>query len=182
MHFTKRRFKVGAPVFLGLLLNVGCGRADASGSGSAAADGMYRDVSMTAVGEAEQNRFLSERVEETTLSSCFIDPRFNPDLVTYSINKCSDYYCWWNAHYKHGYLQRKTILLTTFDRYGQVHRQDTITRDSPLTVTLKSLQTYLSQNQHDAYGPSNPAKAIDEMRRHHGSEVAGRMLMQCSGQ
>lgn len=180
MTFLRNRLNFTVLVVCGVILNSGCGRAGSSVANSA--DKMRAELSIPVVGEVQQASSMTGRIEETTLSSCFIDPPFNRDLVIYSMNQCGEDFCWWHAHYKHSYLQRKIILVTTFDSYGNVQRQEKITRDSPLSVAMKSLRLYRSLNRYDAYRPSNPEPAIDEMRRHHGSEVGGRMLMQCAGQ
>lgn len=180
MNFLTNHLSFAVLAVCGVILNADCGQAENSEADSA--DNVRAELSAPVIGDVHQDSSMTGRIEETTLSSCFIDPPFNKDLVTYSMSKCGEDFCWWNAHYKHSYLQRKIILVTTFDSYGNVESQDRITRDSPLSVAMKSLQLYRSLNRYDAYRPTNPEPAIDEMRRHHGSDVGGRMLMQCTGQ
>lgn len=127
--------------------------------------------------EATASLLGGGHVEETVLNTCYVDPPFRPDGVYFSYvgsNQYGNVY-FYNAHYKHGYIARQNVMITTFDAYGNVVQQITIDRNKPISVVLTSSCQYSTM---DYIEYSRPA-ATKAMKVQYDGEVSGRMLMQC---
>ena len=155
------------------ILGASCGRANDSSmqtesAGSVAStDLQFMDRGLSAQG----------RIEETILSSCYLDAPFRPGSVFYSRAQTGQSYTWWTAHYNHGYVERKNVMVTTFDSSGNIQQQVTVTRNTPFSKALTSSITFWSWSQDRQ--PGLPNEAINHMKQLYDGEVSARMLMQC---
>ncbi len=118
------------------------------------------------------------RVDETLLSTCYVDAPYRPELVYFSVYSSDQYDTWWNANYKHGYIERRSVLVTTFDASGQVVQQVTATRNDPKSSALKSPGYYRGDIGYN--GPADRRSAEAAMKRMYENDANARMLMQCT--
>jgi hypothetical protein len=119
----------------------------------------------------------SAHVEERVLSSCYVDPAFRPSGVYFQHVGSNGYgnVFYYKAIYKHGYISKEKVLITTFDAYGNIAQQMTVDRSKPASIVLISPNKYSTMN----YIEYQRAEATQAMKVQYENEVAGRMLMQC---
>ena len=117
------------------------------------------------------------RVDEHVISSCAIDPPFRPAGVSFKYVGDNGYRTvfYYTANYRHGYILKEKVLLTTFDAYGNVVQQMTIDRNNPKTVELTSPNQYSTMQYIEYKRP----EATRDMKAQYDNEVSGRLLMQC---
>ena len=127
--------------------------------------------------ESSNSLLVGGHVEERVLSSCYVDPAFRSGGVYFTYVGSNGYgnVFYYKANYKHGYISKEKVLITTFDAYGNIAQQMTVDRNKPASVLLTSPTQYSTMN----YIEYRRAEATQAMKVQYDNEVAGRMLMQC---